>query len=64
MANVETFRVRIMSKAPAYLVVENYGSIDNLFNALSLTDLRVNLLVDNEMELLKEYTGEGDITHY
>ncbi|KAL3942903.1 MAG: hypothetical protein SGBAC_002975 [Bacillariaceae sp.] len=62
VANIESFRVRVMGKAPAYLIIENDGSIDNLFNMLSLTDLRVNLLVENEMELMKEYSGDGIIS--
>ncbi|CAJ1950490.1 unnamed protein product [Cylindrotheca closterium] len=62
VANIESFRVRVMGKAPAYLVIEKDGSIDNLFNMISLTDLRVNLLVESEIELLKEYNGDGIIS--
>jgi hypothetical protein len=62
IANVETFKVRVMRKAPAFLVVDETGSIDNLFNTLSLADLRVNLLTENEFELMKEYDGVGEIS--
>jgi len=61
-SNIESFRVRVMGKAPAYLVVEKDGPIDNLFNTISLTGLRVNLLVEKEMELLNEYDGDGIIS--
>lgn len=60
--NIDTFRVRVMRKAPAYLVIEKDGSIDNLFNTISLTDLRVNLLAENEFELLNDYDGDGMIS--
>lgn len=53
-SNVETFRVRIMGKAPAFLVVDPDGSIDNMINQLSLTDLRVALATPEEVESLKE----------
>lgn len=60
--NIDTFRVRVMRKAPAYLVIEKDGSIDNLFNMISLTDLRVNLLSEKEFELLNDYDGDGMIS--
>jgi hypothetical protein len=60
--NTDTFRVRVMRKAPAYLVIEKDGSIDNLFNTISLTDLRVNLLAEKEFELLNDYDGDGMIS--
>ena len=53
-SNVETFRVRIMGKAPAFLVVDPDGSIDNMINQLSLTDLRVALATPEEIESLQE----------
>lgn len=63
ISNVETFRVRIMGKAPAYLVVDPNGSIDNMFNQLSLADLRVALATPKEMEALDEnWNGMGKIS--
>jgi hypothetical protein len=39
--NIESFRVRMMQKSPVGLVVDSTGSLDNIFNQMSLTDLRV-----------------------
>ena len=62
VANVETFRVRVMRKQPSFLVIDDTGSIDNMYNQLSLADLRMNLLTENEFELLKDYDGDGKIS--
>lgn len=54
-ANVETFRVRLLGKAPSYLVVDySTGSIDTLINQLSLADLRVALATSEEMQWIEE----------
>ena len=56
--NMESFRVRMLGKAPVGLVVDSTGSLDNIFNAMSLTDLRVNLATPDEMQSLPEdYDG-------
>lgn len=62
VANIESFRVRVLGKSPVYLIVDKDGSVDNLYNTIALADLRVNLLVDSEMELMKEYSGDGIIS--
>jgi hypothetical protein len=53
-ANVETFRVRLLGKAPSYLVVDSTGSIDTLINQLSLTDLRVAVATPEEITWMEE----------
>lgn len=53
-ANMETFRVRLLGKAPAYMLVDSSGSIDNMLNQLSLADLRVALATPEEMKWLEE----------
>jgi hypothetical protein len=57
--NVETFRVRLRGKGPVYLVVDPDGCIDNIFNQLSLTDLRVALATAEEMDALEERELDG-----
>jgi hypothetical protein len=61
-ANVETFRVRVMGKGSQCLVVDPKGSIDNIFNQLSLTDLRVYLSTPSELESLENYNGMGKMS--
>lgn len=52
-----------MGKAPVGLVIDSVGSIDNIYNAMSLTDLRVNLATPNELESLPEdYDGISKMT--
>jgi hypothetical protein len=56
--NIESFRVRMVRKAPVGLIVDSTGSMDNIFNQMSLTDLRVNLATPSELESLTEdYDG-------
>jgi hypothetical protein len=62
VANTETFRVRLMGKAPAYLVIEPKGSVDNFYNQLSLIDLRRAMATTSEMENLSEWDGVGKMT--
>jgi hypothetical protein len=63
VSNVETFRVRLLGKATAFLVVESNGSVDNMINQLSLADLRVALATPAEKESLKEnWKGIGQIS--
>lgn len=64
VANSETFRVRLMGKAPAFLVVDPKGSVDNIINQMSLTDLRVALATPEELDSLEEmgWSGMGKMT--
>lgn len=59
VSNVETFRVRLMGKGPAYLVVGSDGSIDSMINQLSLTDFRLALASPAEIESLDENNWDG-----
>eukprot|EP00536_Pseudo-nitzschia_multiseries_P008575 jgi/Psemu1/287891/fgenesh1_pg.219_\ len=60
-ANIEQFKVRSlgMGTKPTLLVVDNQGSIDNLFNTMSLDSLRLSLATPSELE---EYDGIGTIS--
>jgi hypothetical protein len=61
MCNIEQFKVRYlgMRSEPAILVVDNEGSIDNLFNTMSLDSLRLSLALPSELE---DYKGVGKIS--
>ena len=60
-SNIEQFRVRSLSfgLSPTLLVVDNQGSIDNMFNTMSLDSLRLSLATPDELE---EYDGTGKIS--
>lgn len=60
-SNIEQFRVRSlgMGTDPTLLVVDNQGSIDNMFNTMSLDTLRLSLASPSELE---EYDGTGKIS--
>ena len=60
--NIEGIRVRMVGKAPAFLVVNNKGVIDNVYNGASLLDLRVNLATQEELESLEDFKGVGPIS--
>jgi hypothetical protein len=60
--NIESIRVRAMGKASQSLVVDSKGTIDNIYNQISLTDLRVNLATQEELESLEDYSGLGPIS--
>jgi len=59
--NIEQFKVRSlgMGSGPAILIVDNEGSIDNLFNTMSLDSLRLSLAIPSELE---DYKGTGKIS--
>lgn len=61
VSNVEQFRVRSlgMGKKPALLVVDNQGTIDNMYNTMCLDSLRLSLASPSELE---EYDGTGIIS--
>lgn len=61
VSNIEQFRVRSlgMGKKPALLVVDNQGTIDNMFNSMCLDSLRLSLASPSELE---EYCGTGIIS--
>ena len=61
VSNIEQFRVRSigMGTKPALLVVDTQGTIDNIFNTMSLDSLRLSLATPSE---LKEYDGSGAIS--
>ena len=62
-SNVETFRVRLLGKATSYLLVNSNGSINNMSNQLSLTDLRITLATPPEIEALEgNWNGMGNIS--
>jgi len=60
-SNIEQFRVRSlgMGTKPTLLVVDNKGTIDNIFNTMSLDSLRMSLASPSELE---EYDGVGTIS--
>ena len=63
VSNIESFRVRMMGKAPIGLVVDQNCSLDNVYNQFSLTDLRVNLATQSEMESLPpDYDGTSKMS--
>lgn len=59
VSNVETFRVRLMGKGPAYLVVEQDGKIDTMFNRASLAEFRLALATSEELERLEKNDWDG-----
>jgi hypothetical protein len=48
-----------LGKAPAYLVIEPKGLVDNIFNQLSLISLRRAMATTSEMKNLSEWDGVG-----
>jgi hypothetical protein len=60
--NTETFEVRMMRHPTATIVLEATGSIDNVFNQLTLSSLRLNLATVNELEELKMYAQGAKIS--
>lgn len=59
--NLEQFKVRSLGMGgPAILIVNDQGSIDNLFNTMSLNALRMSLAVPEELESFK---GSGTISN-
>jgi hypothetical protein len=60
--NTETFQVRMMRQPPATIVVDNTGSMDNVFNQLTLSSLRLNLATVDELEELKMYAQGAKIS--
>lgn len=59
VCNIEQFKVRSMGSGPAILVVDSEGTIDNLFNTMSLNALRISLALPSELE---DYNGSGKIS--
>jgi hypothetical protein len=61
VCNIEQFRVRSirMGSGAAILVVDSEGTIDNLFNTMSLNALRMSLALPNELD---DYNGNGKIS--
>lgn len=64
VCNIEQFKVRSIgmstgSGGPAILIVDNEGTIDNLFNTMSLDALRKTLAQTEELE---DYKGTGKIS--
>lgn len=61
VCNIEQFKVRSLSmgSGPAILVVDSEGTIDNLFNTMSLNALRMSLALGSELE---DYSGNGKIS--
>jgi hypothetical protein len=58
--NIEQFKVRFLGRSdPANLVVDSEGSIDNLYNTMSLDSLRLSLATPSEIE---ECKGLGKIS--
>jgi hypothetical protein len=57
-SNIEQVKVRslAMGTKPTILIVDSQGSIDNIFNMMSLDSLRVSLASTSELE---KYEGEG-----
>jgi hypothetical protein len=57
VCNIEQFKVRSLTMGPggpAILIVDNEGSIDNLFNTMSLDALRLSLATPEELESYKK----------
>ncbi|KAG7346738.1 hypothetical protein IV203_005807 [Nitzschia inconspicua] len=62
VCNIEQFKVRSLGMSgsgPAILIVDNEGTIDNLFNTMSLDALRKILATSEELE---GYNGSGKIS--
>jgi hypothetical protein len=60
--NTETLTVRMMRQPPATIVVDDTGSMDNMFNQLTLSSLRLNLATIDELEELKMYAQGAKIS--
>jgi hypothetical protein len=60
--NTETFQVRMMRQPPATIVVDDTGSMDNVFNQLTLSSLRLNLATVDELEELQMYAQGARIS--
>jgi hypothetical protein len=60
--NTETFQVRMMRQPPATIVVDDTGSMDNVFNQLTLSSLRLNLATVDELEELQMYAQGAKIS--
>lgn len=60
--NIESFRVRVKGRGVQGLVVDQNGSLDNMYNQLSLGDLRVYLATPQEVENLSNYDGVGQLS--
>ena len=57
VCNIEQFKVRsatMGARGPAILIVDSEGTIDNLFNTMSLDALRLSLATPEEIESYKE----------
>ena len=61
-ANTETFQVKMMRQAPAPFVVDERGEINNAFNQLSISDLRLNLASLEEIESLEPFSQGSKIS--
>jgi hypothetical protein len=62
VCNIEQFKVRSLGMSgsgPAILIVDSEGTIDNLFNTMSLDSLRRSLALSEELE---GYQGTGKIS--
>lgn len=60
VCNMETIQVRAMRKAPVFIVVDSSGSIDNIYNQMSLDSLRFNLMTEQEKIDLQNKSAEDD----
>lgn len=58
ICNMETIQVRVMRKAPVFMIVDSSGSIDNVYNQMSLDSLRFNLMTEQEKTDLQNKSAD------